>query len=102
MVLFGDGAGSVLFSSAPFIPRDLLAEMVRRAGVHQYIDAPGDVVRADSRFICIHTKEGGPRKLRLPEACTVSDAFTGAVLGTGASVDLTLPRNSTTLLERIP
>ncbi|MCE5217515.1 beta-galactosidase [bacterium] len=102
ILLTGEGRASSLFSAVPYVPRELLCGMARRAGVHQYLDAPGDVLRADSRFLCLHTKDGGPRKLNLPSACTVRDAFTGSVLGKGTSLDLDLPPNSTTLLEYEP
>lgn len=102
VVMTGEGRSSSLFSAAPSMPRDLLAEMVRRAGVHQYIDAPGDVLRADSRFISIHTKDGGTRELKLRAPATVRNAVTQGVVGRGASIALDLPPNSTTLLELIP
>lgn len=102
VVMTGHGLSSSLFSAVPSMPRDLLAEMVRRAGVHQYIDAPADVLRADSRFISIHTKDGGPRELKLIEPATVRNAITEGVVGRGASIHLDLPPNSTTLLELIP
>jgi len=56
-------------------------------------------VRADSRLLAIHTKAGGPRRLMLPGNVAVADAITGGRLGAGATLDVTLPANSTTILE---
>lgn len=100
VVLTGEGPASSLFSAVPFVPRELLAKMVGRSGAHRYIDASGDVLRADSRYICIHTKDGGKRELRLPETETIRDAITGEMLGEGQTIQMNLAPNSTRLLER--
>jgi hypothetical protein len=99
VALAGTGLATSLFSAVPRVPREFLLEVLRQAGVHRYIDATGDVLRADSRYICIHTKEGGARTLRLPSARTVRDALSKRVLGEGPAVELELPANSTTLME---
>jgi hypothetical protein len=102
LVRSGRGLGLTVFCAVPFVPRELLAAVAREAGVHQYDSNPADVVRADSRFLAIHTKEGGKRTIRLPERSAVTDALSGETVGTGTEVELTLPPSSTTILQVEP
>jgi len=99
LVASGTGRATTVFCSVPFVPRELLVGVMREAGVHRYIDDTGDVLRADSRFVALHTAAGGPRNLRLPIAATVTDALTGETLGSGAETALELEPDTTVLLE---
>jgi len=102
LVATGQGLGTTVFSCVPFIPREVFAALMKQAGVHQYVDVRGDVLRADSRFLAIHTKPGGARTLKLPTVSVVRDALTGKTLGRGRAVPILLPPTSTTILELSP
>ena len=102
LAVSGSGRATTVFCSAPFIPREVLADLADEAGVHRYLDTLTDVVRADERFIAIHTKQGGDRTLNLLEPAVVTDALTGERIGSGSRIPLVLPPDSTTILELIP
>ena len=99
LAVSGTGRGTTVFCAAPFLPRQVLANVAQEAGVHRYVDSLTDVVRADSRFVAIHTKEGGERTLNLPVESIVSDAVTGEQIGRGTRVPLDLPSDSTSIYE---
>lgn len=93
------GQELAVYCPVPYLPRELLANVLSAAGVHRYDDDFRDVLRADSRFVAIHTQAGGARSLRLPARAVVREALTGEKVGEGTNVPLTLPANSTTILE---
>ncbi len=95
----GSGRGLVLYCAIPFLPREVLRNAAREAGVHVYSTDAGDVVRGDSRYFVIHTREGGTRRLRLPRAVVLRDAMTGETVGQGRRISVTLPPDSTTVWE---
>jgi hypothetical protein len=95
----GQGTGLTLYCPVPYLPRAILRDVLQQAGVHRYDPDPDDILRADSRLIAIHTKAGGARHLSFPAAVTLREAVSGKVLGQGATLDLALPSNSTTILE---
>ena len=99
LIASGEGTGLVVYCATPYLPGALLQGIIRQVGVHRYLQPQGDVLRADSRFIQVHTKAGGTRRLSLPRDCQVRDAITGDTLGKGASLQLQLRPNSTTALE---
>lgn len=102
LVATSSGRSTSIFCSVPTIPNTLLSGVMRAAGVHQYIDASPDILRADARFVALHTATGGTRTLRLPAPATVTDALTGRTLGAGAEVTLELEPDSTLLMELRP
>jgi hypothetical protein len=58
----------------------VLREILRRAGVHLYVDGE-DPVYANQRLLAIHTKEGGEKKIALMQVCKkVVDVFTGTTV----------------------
>jgi hypothetical protein len=97
----GQGRGLSLYCPVPYLPREILRNVLQAAGVHRYDDATPDIVRADSRYLAIHTQEGGPRTLRLPRAMALRDALTGQKVGEGTAVEVTLPADSTTVWEMV-
>lgn len=99
LVRRGSGRTLVLFCAVPVLPREILRNVAREVGVHVYSPDRRDVVRADSRYLVIHTKEGGPRWLRLPRAAVLRDAMTGETIGEGRRIKLSLPPNSTTVWD---
>ena len=99
VVATGSGTGLTLYSALPYLPREVLAAVMDEAGVHRYVDEGADVLRADARFIALHTAEGGPKTLRLPQEAAVANALTGEALQTGSTVTLDLEPISTLLME---
>lgn len=99
IVATGAGRGLTVYSAAPFMPREVLAAILREAGVHRYLGESADVLRADERFIALHTAGGGQRTLRLPRAATVIDALTGQTLGSGQMLEIDTEPDSTLLME---
>jgi hypothetical protein len=101
VVATGAGTGLTLYSALPYLPREVLAAVMDEAGVHRYVGEGADVLRADARFIALHTAEGGARTLRLPREAAVTNALTGEALQTGSTVTLDLAPDSTLLMELI-
>jgi hypothetical protein len=87
---------NVLFGM-PCASRELLRTIVDRAGVHRYLCDGDDVVRADSQLLVVHTREGGPREIRLPRPARLRDAITGQPVGEGDRIRLALPPDSTSI-----
>ncbi len=102
VVATGEGRSLSVYSAVPFVPRELLAAVMQEAGVTRYIDEEGDVLRADGRYIALHTATGGQRELRLPRSVGLTNALTGEALGTGSSITLDLEPNSTLLMQMAP
>lgn len=98
----GQGSAFQLFCPVPYLPREVLANVLTQAGVHRYDDNLRDVLRADSRLLAIHTQAGGARTLRLPEEGMVREALSERVVGRGPELSLQLPPDSTTILELAP
>jgi len=73
-----DGWRSVYMGTAP-VPAEFLRQIVRMAGVHQYVERD-DVVYANASYVAIHAVSPGMRVIRLPRRRTVTDAFTGQVV----------------------
>jgi len=88
-----------VFSTVPFIRREVLAALMDEAGVHRYVLTPEVVVRVDSGLLALHSRTGGAVELRLPQAAALRDALTGGAMGRGSAIRLELPPDSTTLLR---
>ena len=88
-----------VLSTLPYAPREILTALMDEAGVCRYVDSPEVIVRADSNLVSLHTATGGVFELRLPGPRSVRDALTGKLLGSGASLPVTLEPSSTALLS---
>lgn len=85
---FGKGCGAgksaddygVLWSCAMPLPSALLRAAARFAGCHIWCE-DDDVIYASESMASIHSVKAGPRTLKLPRACKVTDAVTGEALG---------------------
>ena len=64
------------------LPANLLRACARHAGCHIW-DEDDDVIYASDSLVAIHAVKGGPRTLRLPRACRVTDAVTDQPVGRG-------------------
>lgn len=80
-----DNWTSVVASDPKLAPSDL-REVARRAGVHIYSDSD-EPLYASRRYVALHTATGGPRRIELPRTCaTVTELFSGRVVGREANV----------------
>ena len=93
-----DGWTSV-WSAVPNLPPDLMRTIAAMAGVHIYSDG-NDAVYASEHLLGIHTAYAGPRTIRLPRTCRVTDVITSEVLADGVDeFTVELPARSTGLWE---
>jgi hypothetical protein len=77
-----------------------LRGIARRAAVHIYTES-GETLYASRRHVALHTATGGPCRIALPRRCaTVTELFSGRILGRDISViEDNLPAPSTVLYE---
>ena len=68
-----------VWSAIPPLPAALLRVLARRAGVHVYSEV-GDQVLRDSDLLAVHACSDGQRRISLPSAHRVLDAFTSALV----------------------
>ncbi|MDX9793919.1 MAG: hypothetical protein RBU24_10460 [Kiritimatiellia bacterium] len=62
-----------------------LREIMRRAGVHLYVEGENPVF-ANARLLAVHCKEGGEKKISLPQSCKkVVDVLTGTTIAENAT-----------------
>lgn len=74
------GWTSVYAGAAP-LPRTLLKRLARQAGVHIYDSSTRHLLFAHAHTLTIGAdRRGGPATIRLPQARTVTDLFTGEVV----------------------
>ena len=75
--------------------RELLLGVYRYAGVHVYCDT-FDTVGASRDYLMIHTASAGPKTLRLPQKCDVTEQISGKVVDKGIdTIHETLPKGET-------
>lgn len=75
--------------------RELLLGVYRYAGVHVYCDT-FDTVGASQDYLMIHSASAGPKTLRLPQKCDVTELISGRAVGKGIDViHETLPKGET-------
>ncbi len=78
----GAGDYGVLWSIALPLPANLLRAAARYAGSHIWCEED-DVIYASDSVAALHSAKSGPRTLKLPRACSVTDAVTNTLLGHG-------------------
>jgi hypothetical protein len=78
----GAGDYAALWTSAMPLPANLLRAAARYAGSHIWCEED-DVIYASDSLLAVHSTKRGPRTLRLPRPCRVTDAVTGQELGKG-------------------
>jgi hypothetical protein len=92
-----DRSGKSIVLGAPFAADGLLSEVLARAGVHRFLRDSPDIVRGDSRFLVVHTRDGGPRTLHLPRPALLRDAVSGKRIGSGVQIRVELEPASTAI-----
>ena len=81
-----DGWTSVYAFEYKTLTPAAMREIMRRAGVHLYVEG-ADPVYANQRLLAIHCKEGGEKKIALPTTCKkVVDVFKGQTVAENISV----------------
>jgi hypothetical protein len=71
---------TAIYSAAPLMPAPLLRRMSELGRVHFYTP-PGDVVWATKDLVSVCVYQAGPRTISLPRPATITDLYTGALLG---------------------
>jgi len=84
------------WSAVPGLPGPFLGHLAEAAGVHRYMK-DGSQVMANAGFLAVHSAGDGTRTLRLPGPRHLTDALSGADLGTVRKLTLDLPRGDTRL-----
>lgn len=73
-------------SANPKLESGDLRAIARQAGVHIYSDS-NEPLYASGRYVALHSASGGPRRLALPRECaTVTELFSGRVVGRNTNV----------------
>ena len=94
-----NGWTSVAFTGVG-LPPPLLREIARQAGAHIWLDT-NDALDTDAEWLCIHARGTGPKTLRLPAPCRVTNAMTGEVLSPRADrLTIQMKAGETILLRR--
>lgn len=71
--------GISVFCALPLVPRRFLHNLLLASGAHIY-GADQDVWMANRSVVAVHTRHGGRRTIRLPEATDVMDGTTGRLV----------------------
>jgi len=71
--------GTSIYCALPLVPRQLLRHLLQQAGGHVYCESE-DVWLANHSVLAAHTRDGGPRTIRLPKSATVINGHTGEVV----------------------
>jgi len=75
-----DGHRSVYIATGPDLTVPALKDLARKAGIHLYSEYEQPVY-ANSKFLAVHTVNGGIQKIRLPRNSTaVRELFSGRVI----------------------
>ena len=98
------GKGFSVIHTVPRVDKVLLSSLLKKAGVHFYLDDinANDVVFANTRFLAIHTANGGKRIVQLPNKAIVQQLYPDNKVLSKNPVDsfsVALPENSTSLFE---
>lgn len=86
------------FVGAPVLTTELLRLAARQAGVHLFAQTDCNI-HANGPFVAVHAAQDGPVELDLGCDGPVRDLLTGAALGAGPHVTLTLKQAETRVLR---
>lgn len=70
----------MIFSSAMPLPANLLRAAARYGGSHIWCEQD-DVIYASDSLVSLHSVKAGPRTIKLPRRCTVTNALTNEKVG---------------------
>ena len=89
---------TVVFSSVPGIPAEILRELLKDNGARIYNPYPGDVTWAADRVFSVHTADGGKRRFPAPGSARAVELFSGKVYKvTDGYFECTLDKESTVM-----
>ena len=84
-----------VYSAAPLTEPSVLRALAHAAGVHIYSDSD-DACYVNNRYVCLHARNGGRKRIRFPEPVTVTELFTGRTITTcSRDVVVYLDKNAT-------
>jgi hypothetical protein len=69
-----------VYSAAPRLSPEMIRQIARLAGIPVYSES-NDPIYVGRDYIGVHVRDAGTRRIALPEPATVTDCFTGHVLG---------------------
>ena len=93
--VFGSGDWASVFTAAVPVPASLWRNLARYAGAHIYCES-NDILMADKTVVALHSARPGPKTIRLPGRCRVTDVVTGKLVGRRAdTIRFTLERADT-------
>lgn len=69
-----------VYSSIPALPSRFAHNLLRRAGVHLYLEDPDDIVYACASYVGVFTRKGGVKTVRLPRPMKVRDPLNDRVI----------------------
>ena len=85
--------------SAADMTAEAIARRARAAGVHLYAEPGKAVVCASEGYVVVQARREGPLELDFGDACTVSDALTGAFVCNGPKAVLQFRMGETRLFK---
>jgi hypothetical protein len=92
-----EGGWTSVYCGALQMPRELLTDLARHAGVHIYSDQ-NDVVMAGNGFVAIHASSNGRKTLTMPGDCELVDVTTGEKLPRGRRFEFDMKKGNTRIL----
>jgi beta-galactosidase len=90
--------GTSLFVGTPGLSSELLRLAARASGVHLFTETDCNVY-ASGPFVALHASQDGPLVLDVGRIATVHDVLSGAAVGTGPRLTLSLKRGDTRVLR---
>jgi hypothetical protein len=96
------GGWHSLFTAAAPLPAALWRGIARFAGAHVWCES-NDVLLAGRSVVALHSLKSGPRVIRLPSRCRVTDLVSGRLVAEGSQeirVELTAPQTAVFHLEQ--
>jgi hypothetical protein len=90
--------GISLFVGTPGLSSELLRLAARASGVHLFTETDCNVY-ASGPFVALHASQDGPLVLDVGRSATVHDVLSGATVGTGPKLTLSLKRGDTRVLR---
>ena len=93
------GATVFVADSAADMTAEAIARRARAAGVHLYAEPGKAVVCASEGYVVVQSRREGPLELDFGDACTVSDALTGASIGSGPAISVPFKEGETRVFK---
>ena len=79
------GDWTSIYSAVPYLPQQLLRNVLAQAGGHSYAESGTDVIYANSDYVALHSIFAGSRTISLPGRYNVYDVFNEKTVATGVT-----------------